>query len=240
MLTIIESGNAQNSSLNLDLQSKKGDNLKISTLLYQFPLKQGLEITIGPKMFGYNGLAGKSTVYKERIAILDGSNFTTSSGIGPGVSISKENDNGLNFSLKFASNNMEMNDKSQHLISQIGLTKKKYGGTITANFNENFEALGIALFYKPKIYPSISASIEQKEGENIMRTINWIIGTQQEINSVTYGLAVGTYNDNEEIVYEGWSEIDIVDKIKLIPVLFMRENNDKNEFGFAINTKFSY
>ena len=40
------------------------------------------------------------------------------------------------------------------------------------------------------------------------------------------GLVVGTYNDNEEIAYYGWSQIYIVDKIKLIPVLFIRENNN--------------
>ena len=38
LLTIIESGNAFESPLNLDLQSKKGNNLKISTLQYQFKI----------------------------------------------------------------------------------------------------------------------------------------------------------------------------------------------------------
>ena len=87
LLTVFESGNALESPLMLDLQSKKGDNLKISTLLYKFQLDDEFDAIIGPKMFGYHGLAGKSTAYNERIAILDGSNYTTSSGIGPGLSL---------------------------------------------------------------------------------------------------------------------------------------------------------
>ena len=38
LLTVFESGNALDSPLMLDLQSKKGDTLKISTLLYKFQL----------------------------------------------------------------------------------------------------------------------------------------------------------------------------------------------------------
>ena len=72
LLTVIESGNASDSPLRLDLQSKKGDDLEISTILYEFKLGDEFEAIIGP----------------ERIAILDGSNYTTASGIGPGIGIS--------------------------------------------------------------------------------------------------------------------------------------------------------
>ena len=162
-MAVFESGNAFNSPLNLDLQSKKGDHIKISTLLYEFQLNDEYEVTIGPKMFGYHGLAGKSTAYNERIAILDGSNYTTSSGIGPGIAISNRNKNGLNASFKIASDSSQIDNESIHLISQIGLTKKDFGGTITTNLNNEFDAYGIATFYKPKNFPSISASIEYKD-----------------------------------------------------------------------------
>ncbi len=241
LFTIIESGNAMGSPLNLDLQSKKGDTLKISTLLYQFQIGNGMEAIIGPKMFGYNGLAGKSTSYNERIAILDGSNYTTSSGIGPGVGISKRNKNGFNISLKLASNDNQIDDETTHFISQIGLTKKNFGGTITNNLNNEFNAFGIAAFYKYKKFPSISASIEQKEGDSIKTTNNWIIGLQKNLENKKYGLAVGTYNSEENICYEAWSEVDITDKSKVIPVFFIREKNNTNdEFGFSINYKFNY
>tara|TARA_S200000501_G_C20836732_1_gene749715 strand:+ start:422 stop:601 length:180 start_codon:yes stop_codon:yes gene_type:complete len=52
-------------------------------------------------MFGYMGLAGKSTAYNERIAILDGSNYTTSTGNGPGIGISYIN-KGFNYSSKIS------------------------------------------------------------------------------------------------------------------------------------------
>tara|TARA_B100000524_G_scaffold343086_1_gene238800 strand:- start:474 stop:1463 length:990 start_codon:yes stop_codon:yes gene_type:complete len=241
LLTIIESGNAMESPLNIDLQSKKGDKLKISTLLYQFQIGNGFEAIIGPKMFGYNGLSGKSTAYNERIAILDGSNYTTSSGIGPGVGISKRNKNGFNVSLKLASNDNQIKDETTHFISQIGFTKKNFGGTITSNLNNEFNAFGIAAFYKYKKFPSISASIEQKEGDSIKTTNNWIIGLQKNLENKKYGLAVGTYNSEENICYEAWSEVDITDKSKVIPVFFIREKNNINdEFGFAINYKFNY
>lgn len=107
LLTILESGNAIDSHLDLDLQSKKGNNLNISTILYQFPINDKFQAIIGPKMFGYNGLDGKSNLYNERIAILDGSNFTTSSGIGPGIGISTVSKNGFNASFKLASNSNE-------------------------------------------------------------------------------------------------------------------------------------
>ena len=241
LLTVIESGNASDSPLMLDLQSKKGDNLKISTLLYKFKLDEKYEAIIGPKMFGYHGLAGKSTAYNERIAILDGSNFTTSSGIGPGIGISNIKKNGFNTSFKIASDSSQIENESIHLISQIGLTKKDWGGTITTNLNNDFKAYGIATFYKPKNFPSISASIEHKDVNSDKKIMNWFFGLQKGLPNNKIGIAVGTYNTDEKIGYEGWSEINISDEFKIIPVFFIRENNQVNpELGFSINTKFSY
>ncbi|MBO6979385.1 MAG: hypothetical protein JJ837_08145 [Prochlorococcus marinus XMU1428] len=241
LLTIIESGNAKNSPLNLDLQSKKGDELKLSTIYYRFKLDDQFEATIGPKMFGYHGLAGKSTAYNERIAILDGSNYTTASGVGPGVAISKKNKNGFNSSLKIASNSSQMKNESLHYISQIGLTKKYFGGTITTNLNNEFNSYGFAAFYKPNNLPSISASIEYKDDDSIKLIKNWIFGIQKNLKNQKVGLAIGTHNAEEKIGYEVWSEFKKTDKLKLIPVLFIRENNSNNhELGLSLNTKFSY
>ena len=240
LLTIIESGNAIESPLKLDLQSQKGDNPKISTLLYKFTLNDEFEAIIGPKMFGYNGLGGKSTVYNERIAILDGSNYTTSSGIGPGIGISNRKKNGFNASLKIASNSSKIDNESLHFISQIGLTNSEFGGTITANFNNDFIAYGIATFLKPMKLPSISASIEYKDDSSKI-TKNWVFALQQNLQNKKIGLALGTYDQQEKIVYEAWSEIDISDKFKIIPVFFIRENTqESSELGFSISTKFTY
>lgn len=240
LLTVIESGNASDSPLMLDLQSKKGDDLKISTLLYTFELDDEYEVIIGPKMFGYHGLAGKSTAYNERIAILDGSNYTTSSGIGPGIGISNRKKNGFNTSLKIASDSNEI-DNGIHFISQIGMTKKDFGGTLTTNLNNDFKAYGIATFYKPKNLPSINASIEYKDVDSGETIKNWVFALQKDFQNKKIGIAVGTHNAQEKIGYEGWSEINISDKLKIIPVFFVRETNQVNpELGFSINTKFSY
>ena len=241
LFTIFESGNAMSSPLNLDLQSKKGDYLKISSLFYKFNLGDELQVSMGPKMFGYNGLSGKSTAYSERFAILDGSNFTTSAGIGPGFAISKEKDNGLNATIKLASNNSSFKKESTHLISQIGLTKRIWGGTITNNINDKFHAYGVAAFYKPNNFPSLSASIEKKDENGLKTKQNWVIGLQKIFENKKIGLAVGTHNEDEKIAYEGWSEINISDNLKIIPVFFIRENISRNaDLGFSINTKFNY
>ncbi len=241
LLTVLESGNATESLLNLDLQSRKGDNLKISTLFYRFKLDNEFEAIIGPKMFGYNGLAGKSTAYDERIAILDGSNYTTSSGIGPGIGISNRKNNGFNTSIKIATNTSQIDNKSMHIISQTGLTKKDWGGTITTNVNNEFNAYGLATFYKPKIFPSISVSIEYKDIDSSKTIKNWVFALQKSLQNKKIGIAVGTHNTKEKIGYEGWIETNISDEFKIIPVFFVRENNQVNpELGFSINTKFSY
>ncbi len=241
LLTIIESGNASESPLKLDLQSQKGDNLKITTLLYRFKLDYQYEAIIGARMFGYHGLAGKSTSYNERIAILDGTNYTTSSGNGPGIGISIRKKNGFNKSFKIASNSSQIDNQTIHFISQVGLTKKDFGGTITANLNNNFNAYGLATFYEPKNFPSINVSIEYKDDDSSKTTKNWIIALQQNLKNKKVGIAVGTYNADKKIGYEGWSEINISDRLKIIPVIFLRENNQENpELGFSINTKFSY
>ncbi len=241
LLTIIESGNASESPLKLDLQSQKGEKLKISTLLYRLNLDDESQLIIGPKMFGYHGLAGKSTAYNERIAILDGTNYTTSSGVGPGVGISKRKKNGFNATVKIASNSSQINNESLHLISQIGLTKKNLGGTITANLNNNFEAYGLATFFEPKNFPSISASIEFKNDYSSKFIKNWVFAFQQNLLNKKIGLALGTYTSEEKLGYELWGDINITDKFKFIPVFFVRENNQaKSELGFSINTRFNY
>lgn len=240
LVTIIESGNASNTNLDLDLQSKKGDSLKITNLYYELPLSKETELIFGPKMFGYVGLAGKSSVYNERIAILDGSNFTTASGVGPGFAISSNKSNGFNASLKLASSDEVFNNESIHIISQLGITKENYGATFTSNFNDQFNAYGLALYFQKEDLPSVSASIEQKEGSRGGITNNWILGIQKEIDNVTLGLATGTYNNDENKAYELWSSINITDNFKLIPLIFVREKQIHNDTGFAINAKFSY
>ena len=193
-------------------------------------------------MFGYNGLRGKSSAYNERFAILDGTNYTTSSGLGPGLAISYGDKEGINSTIKIASNNEELKNESLHLITQIGLTKKYFGGTITSNNNNNFNAYGLSLFLKPDKLPSISASIENKKGTFNNSIINWMIGLQKDFNNKTFGISMGTHNELENIAYEAWSEIKLANQISLIPIIFIREydKQNKNEYGFGINTKFSY
>lgn len=242
LFTVIESGNAMNSPLNFDLQSKKGDNLQISTLFYSLNLRDDTRLILGPKMFGYYGLAGKSSDYNERYAILDGTNFTTSTGNGPGLSISSKRKNGFNTSIKIASNKSTIDKETVHFINQIGLTKKHFGGTITRNINNKFNAYGISVYIKPPSLPSISASIENKKGKFINSTTNWMIGLQKKYNNKTFGIAKGTYNSLENICYELWSEIELKSNLKIIPIFFKKESNknSKSDFGFGINTKFSY
>ena len=241
LFTVIESGNASENALKLDLQSQKGDKLKISTLLYRFKLDNEFEAIIGAKTFGYHGLAGKSTAYNERIAILDGTNYTTSTGVGPSIGISNRKKNGLNTSFKISSNSSTINNETMHFISQIGLTKQDFGGTFTANFNNDFKAYGLATFYKPKKLPSISASIEYKNDAKSKTTKNWVFALQKSLQNNKYGIAFGTHNEQEKIGYEAWSEINISDQFKIIPVFFARENNQINpELGFSINSKFNY
>ena len=241
LLTIIESGNAFESPLNLDLQSKKGNNLKISTLQYQFKINDNYKGTVGPMMFGYNGLEGKSSLYNERIAILDGSKFTTSSGIGPGLGVSRLFEKGFNLSLKISSNNTIITNETIHVISQIGLNRKDWGATITSNFNNKFNAYGIATYFTKGNFPSISTSVEIKNGQKLKTSYNWIFALQKKYKNKNFGLAFGTHNDQEKIAYEGWSEININDKLKIIPVVFVRETNKNNsELGFAFNTKMIY
>ncbi len=64
---------------------------------------------------------------------------------------------------------------------------------------------------------------------------------KKNLQNKNVGIAFGTYNAEEKIGYECWSEIDISDQFKIVPVFFARENNHTNpELGFSINTKFSY
>ena len=240
LTTVIESGNAFDSPLNLDLQSKKGDFLKTSEIYYKFSVGKDSKITIGPKMFGYVGLGGKSTVFNERVAILDGSNYTTSAGLGPGVAFSSNKKNGLNYSVKLASSNVEFNDESKHIIGQVGLTKEYFGGTITGNSSDDFDAYGIAIFFKPDNFPSISASIEEKETNSSIITRNWVIGSQKKFNNKTVGIAIGTHNEKEKVAYESWCIFEINDKFKIIPVLFIRDKTPKKDIGLAFNLKLKY
>jgi hypothetical protein len=83
-------------------------------------------------------------------------------------------------------------------------------------------------------------SIEEKNGNNLKNTRNWIIASQKRYADKTFGIAFGTYNEEEKIGYEGWSEISINDKLSIIPVVFVRETNTNPELGIALNTKFRY
>ena len=69
---------------------------------------------------------------------------------------------------------------------------------------------------------------------------NWVLGLQKKYNNKTFGLATGTYDSDERQLYEAWSNVKVSDKLNIIPIVFLKDPNKNNEFGFAINTKFSY
>ena len=52
---------------------------------------------------------------------------------------------------------------------------------------------------------------------------NWNISIQKSLQNKKIGIAFSTHNAEEKIGYEGWSEINISEKIKIIPVIFVRE-----------------
>ena len=97
------------------------------------------------------------------------------------------------------------------------------------------------MYFTHKNLPSLSASIEQKEENKFNKTNNWIIALQKNFDNKKIGIAMGTYDSEERIAYEGWSEIDYTDKLKIIPTVFIRKNNVKgNDFGFVLSSKFIY
>ena len=69
----------------------------------------------------------------------------------------------------------------------------------------------------------ISASIEYKKGDSTKTIKNWIFALQKNIQNKKIGIAVGTYDEQENIGYEGWSEINITDKFKIIPVFLLEK-----------------
>ena len=127
------------------------------------------------------------------------------------------------------------------LLTMRGAWDKVRDSAVLKFFVVAITAYGMATFYKPKNFPSISASIEYKDMDSGKTIKNWIFALQQKLQNKKIGIAVGTHNSEEKIGYEGWSEINISDKLKIIPVFFVRETNQLNpELGFSINTKFSY
>ena len=240
LVLFLESGNANSSPLDLDLQSTKGDLINISSLYFNYPLKKDLNLIIGPRMYGYIGLAGTSTAYNERIAILDGSNYTTSSGLGPGIGLSLTKSKGLNASLKLSSSQDKFTDKSRSIISQIGYSTNHFGGTVTSNLTNDFRAYGIAIYTKPYNLPSFSSSIELKEFSNGSTIQNWLLALQKDFSNSSIGFGFGTYDQAQNVLYESWYSFEVSDNIKLIPVMFLKNYYSDEQFGFAINTQIKY
>ncbi len=246
-----EAGNALQSSLELDLQSSKGNEIEPTNIYYQFPLENNLIITLGPKMFGYQGLAGTSTAYNERIAILDGSNYSTDAGNSAALAISYLNNNGLNSTIKLSAKNsnnankgMFTGNSDDSIIGQIGFTGRDYGGTFTYNYSDKFKAYGIGIYLKPDNLPSLSASIELKSQSNSEDIKNWLIAILYNNMLGSFGSGLGTYNTNEDLAYETWYEIDITDNLSLIPILFVKTSGNsitkEDELGFALNAKYNF
>tara|TARA_B100000700_G_C15039394_1_gene854540 strand:- start:284 stop:1396 length:1113 start_codon:yes stop_codon:yes gene_type:complete len=248
LTTNIESSNATDSSLNLDLQGIKGTDFQITSLYYKFPIYENLMITLGPKLYGYEGLAGKSTAYNERIAILDGTNFTTNSGNSAALSMSYINTYGLNYTLKVSALNANegifKSENEKSVISQIGFTSELFGGTITYNERDSFEAIGISIYIIPENVPSFNISLEYKETEEENTVKNWLFAIGNNGIFGEWGAGIGTYDDNENIAYESWYIYKITDKVSITPILFLRKegnyNNQKDELGLAVNASFRY
>ncbi len=251
LITNVEAGNARDSSLGLDLQSSKGDQLHITNLYYTFPLNEELKVSLGPKMYGYVGLAGTSTAYNERIAILDGSNYSTSAGNGAGMAISYLNNNGFNSTIKLSasdssnsSKGMFRNQSSDSIIYQIGYGKESYGSTLTYNKTDTFKAYALAIYINPENLPSISASIESKDSNYEKDVINWLlaIGLKNELSS--FGAGIGTYNTNENLAYESWYSVNLTDSTSIIPIMFLKKEGNvtekKDELGIAVNLKLKF
>ena len=95
-----------------------------------------------------------------------------------------------------------------------------------SHFNDQFNAYGLALYFQREDLPSISASIEQKEGSIGGITNNWILGLQKEINQVTFGLATGTYNNDENKALVEFSKVGLLKRLNISN--FSTDNKQQN------------
>ncbi|WP_320674920.1 hypothetical protein [Prochlorococcus sp. MIT 1341] len=251
LITKLEVGNALESSLGLDLQSSRGQELQITSLYYTFPVDKNIRVSVGPKMFGYEGLAGTSSAYNERIAILDGSNYSTDAGNGAAFVISYLSDNGYNSSLKLTSENANNSSEGilteegkDSLIYQVGYSAESFGGTVTFNKTDEFDALGLGVYISPEKLPSLSASIELKNQDNGQEIINWLLALNKTNKDSTIGIGFGTYDINENIAYEVWYNYNLTDTIMINPILFVKKEGNslinKDEFGFGLNARFKF
>ena len=81
---------------------------------------------------------------------------------------------------------------------------------------------------------------KNKEPNNKNQLEKWVIAFQKKVKKDNFGIAIGTYNEDEKIAYEAWADFEYSKNLKIIPVIFIKETNFGEETGFAINTKFSY
>jgi len=253
LVTKFEMGNSEK-VLNIDPESSVGDSLTLTDVYYSFPATDSIQVSFGPKMDRDQGLAGTSTIYGEK-SYLESLPFSLNDENGVGVTVAYVGAGGFNAGINYtglqgkdATRGIFSDEDGDNLITaQIGYDGDTFGGTF--NYLEpdsTYSAYGFGLYFTPENFPSISASYDIKNNDDVDNENHFLIGSEFDLGPGTLGLGIGTVNstvDAEATGYEAYYVYNVADGVNVTPTVFVlpeQGEDGDSATGIAVTLGFKF
>tara|TARA_Y100001968_G_scaffold249887_1_gene234829 strand:+ start:1800 stop:2822 length:1023 start_codon:yes stop_codon:yes gene_type:complete len=264
LYTGIEAGNASGPLANLDNTSDGGDNLKVTSLFYEFPVGDHLSVTTGPLLDQDDVVAATVSSYAGAFRI-GGMPFSLAGDeTGPGLGLSYSADNGVVASASYVSvggtNSTQGigGDTGDDVTTlTLGYDGEGFGGGIVVASNDGndttttagYDTFGAGIYYSPESFPAtITLAYDSKDPEAGNNSTDWFLGMEYEVGP---GLLSAAYNSTD---VEGGSADDqtglelaysyaVNDHLTITPGFFSVEETtagQSDDKGVFLETVFSF
>jgi len=240
------------------------DTVVINNLYYQFPVAD-FKFTLGA-VIRQDAMLGMFPSLYPSDSVLDmttyagaGGAYSLTTGSGAGVTYAKD---GFNASLLFVTpsadassqaSNRGLFDDSAHYTAQIGYAAKNWGTAAAFTTSEDYDHFGLSAYWAPEtsgFIPSISVGFGFGETGTVDRE-SWALGLVWSdviskgsslgfaiASEGTRGMQVDAFDDDANVVVEGYYKYQATDNISVTPGLFYLENADV--FGGVVKTTFTF
>ena len=259
----IEAGNASGPLAKLDNTSDVGDQLKVTSLFYDFPVGN-LSVKAGPLVDQDDVVAAKPSAYANAFRLSAMPFSIAGDETGPGIGLAYKADNGVVTSASYVS--VGGTNSTQGLFGEtgddvatftFGYDGKGFGGGIVVAKNDGgnttttagYDTFGAGIYYSPESLPAtISVAYDSKDPEAGSNSSDWFVGIEYQVGPGLLSLAYNTTDvesssANDQTGMEIAYSYAINDHITITPGFFTVEETTAgrdDDKGAFIETVFKF
>jgi len=253
----LEAGNASGPMAPLDSAVDIGDNLKVTSAFYSFPIGN-LSVIAGPLVDQDDVVGGTASAYSDSFYLSALPYSLAGDETGPGVGVTYSNDFGFVASASFVADDGDDSAKGINTDSAndvttltLGYNGDGFGGALIVTSNDGdvgtagYDTFGGGIYFSPDTIPAtISVSLDSKDPEVGKDEDDFMVGLDYEVGGGVLSFAY-SYDDTAALAdgaeWEASYAYAVNDSLTLTPGVFSVEETDTDDdFGTVLEATFIF